>query len=284
VNDEGDFVNRGWRGWARIRKTRTDHFGFIRVYLRHPRSKLREASIMSSALQLENVSVPGRLQAASLVVEPGKLVGLVGPNGSGKSTLLSVAAGLLSSAAPGRVRWGADELDTIPMIERGRRAAWVPQEASFEFGFSVRSVVGQGRYAHGDDEAGVAEALARFDLERIAERPVNRLSGGERHRVLLARAWATQAPLQLWDEPLAALDPRHGLETLMLGRELTQAGRTLVFSLHDLRVAHCLDVVVVLHEGRLRAGGEPEKVLTPDLLREVFGVTARIEPGLTLFL
>jgi iron complex transport system ATP-binding protein len=239
---------------------------------------------MSSALSLENVSVPGRLATTSLAVETGKLVGLVGPNGSGKSTLLSVVAGLLPSATPGRVRWGADDLATIPMIERGRRAAWVPQEAMFEFGFTVRAVVGQGRFAHDDDEAGVEEALARFDLTRIAERPVNRLSGGERQRVLLARAWATAAPLQLWDEPLAALDPRHGLETLMLAREFTRGGGTVVFSLHDLRVAHCLDLVVVLHEGRLRAVGEPEKVLTPELLREVFGVTARLEPGLTLFL
>lgn len=239
---------------------------------------------MSAALSLENVSVPGRLHALSLSAGPGKLVGLVGPNGSGKSTLLRVAAGLLPSAAPGHVRWEGEALEKIPVPERGRRAAWVPQEARFEFGFSVRSVVGQARYAHGDDDQGVTEALERFDLREIAERPVDRLSGGERHRVLLARAWATGARLQLWDEPLAALDPRHALETLMLGRELTQSGRTLIFSLHDLRVAFCLDQVVVLHGGRLRAVGEPEKVLTPELLREVFGVTARLEPGLTLFL
>lgn len=238
----------------------------------------------AGALSLKNVAVPGRLHALSLEFSAGKMVGLVGPNGSGKSTLLSVAAGLLPPAAGGEVRWSGELLTGIPVIERGRRAAWVPQEARFEFGFSVRAVVGQGRYAHGDDTAGVAEALARFDLERIAERPVNRLSGGERHRVLLARAWATGAALQLWDEPLAALDPLHGLETLMLGRELTRGGRTLVFSLHDLRVAHCLDEVVVLHEGRLRAAGKPEEVLTTELLREVFGVTARVEPGLTLFL
>lgn len=245
---------------------------------------MSEKTIHAAALTLENVSIPGRLQPLSLRVEAGKLVGLVGPNGSGKSTLLSVAAGLLPSSAGGEVRWGADALADLPVIERGRRAAWVPQEANFEFGFSVRAVVGQGRYAHGDDETGVAEALGRFDLAGIAERPVNRLSGGERHRVLLARAWATGATLQLWDEPLAALDPRHALETLMLGRELTRGGRTLVFSLHDLRLAHCLDLVVVLHAGLLRAVGPPEAVLTPELLREVFGVNARLEPGLTLFL
>jgi iron complex transport system ATP-binding protein len=237
-----------------------------------------------AALSLENVSVAGRLSPLSLEVAAGQLVGLVGPNGSGKSTLLSVAAGLLPGGAGGVVRWGGGELSGIAPMERGRRAAWVPQEARFEFGFSVRSVVAQGRYAHGDDEDGVDEALARFDLAGIAERPVNQLSGGERHRVLIARAWATRAPLQLWDEPLAALDPRHGLETLVAARQLARGGRALVFSLHDLRVAHCLDLVVVMHAGRLRAVGKPADVLTPELLREVFGVTSRVEPGLTLFL
>ncbi len=237
-----------------------------------------------TALSLKNVSVAGRLSALSLEIAPGQLAGLVGPNGSGKSTLLAVAAGLLPAGPGGEVRWAGSDLAAIAPMERGRKAAWVPQEARFEFGFSVRTVVAQGRYAHGDDEAGVDEALARFDLAGIADRPVNQLSGGERHRVLIARAWATQAPLQLWDEPLAALDPRHGLEALMAARELARGGRSLVFSLHDLRVAHCLDLVVVMHAGRLRAAGRPQDVLTPELLREVFGVTARIEPGLTLFL
>jgi iron complex transport system ATP-binding protein len=235
-----------------------------------------------SALELKDVSVPGRLAPVSLALGPGQLAGLVGPNGSGKSTLLQAAGGLLPHT--GDVKWHGQPLASLPVNERGRLTAWVPQEAHFEFGFSVRSVVAQGRYAHGDDGQGVEAALARFDLTGLADRPVNRLSGGERHRVLLARALATGASIHLWDEPLAALDPRHALEVLMLGRGLTQAGSTIIFSLHDLRVAYCLDVVVVLHAGRLRAVGAPEEVLTPDLLLEVFGVQARREPGLSLFL
>lgn len=235
-----------------------------------------------SALTLNNVAVPGRLEPVSLQLGPGQLVGLVGPNGSGKSTLLQAAAGLLPHA--GDVRWHDRQLRDIPMLERGRLTAWVPQEVHFEFGFSVRAVVAQGRFAHGDDEHGVDATLARFDLTALADRPVNRLSGGERQRVLLARAVVTRADIQLWDEPLAALDPRHALEVLMLGRELTRAGGTLVFSLHDLRMAHCLDAVAVLDHGRLRAIGPPDQVLTPELLLDVFGVQARTEPGLTLFL
>lgn len=237
-----------------------------------------------NALTLRAVEVPGRLRVDELALPRGALVGLVGPNGSGKSTLLQVAAGLLPPGAGGAVEWGGEPLARVPMLDRGRRAAWVPQEAHFEFGFSVRSVVGQGRFAHGDDGAGVETALARLELGPLAGRPVNELSGGERHRVLLARALATEAPLQLWDEPLAALDPRHGLEVLKLARERADAGGTVVFSLHDLRVAHCLDYVVVLHAGRVRAAGRPEAVLTPGLLLEVFRVRVETAPGLSLFL
>lgn len=233
-----------------------------------------------NALDLVGVSVPDRLHKLSLALAPGTLAGLVGPNGSGKSTLLQIAAGLLPGG--GSVRWSGRSLGEIPIIDRGREAAWVPQEAQFEFGFTVRSVVAQGRYAHGDDEHGVEEILLRLDLMGLADRPVNRLSGGERHRVLLARALATQAPLQLWDEPLAALDVRHALEVLVLAGEIKRDSRTLLISLHDLRIAHCLDVVIVLHEGRLRAVGPPTTVLTPALLREVFGVRAEIAPGLVL--
>lgn len=232
------------------------------------------------ALELNGVSVPDRLHEVSLALPPGMVVGLVGPNGSGKSTLLQIAAGLLTGG--GSVCWSGRPLGEISVIDRGRLAAWVPQEAFFEFGFTVRSVVAQGRYAHGDDDHGVEQALARLDLMGLADRPVNRLSGGERHRVLLARALATEAPLQLWDEPLAALDVRHALEVLMLAGEIKQAGRTLFLSLHDLRIAHCLDMVIVLHEGRLRAAGPPTAVLTPALLREVFGVQAEIAPGLVV--
>jgi len=88
--------------------------------------------------------------------------------------------------------------------------------------------------------------------------------------------------LQFWDEPLAALDVRHALEVLVLAGEIKRAGHTLLLSLHDLRIAHCLDEIVVLHEGHLRAVGPPTTVLTPALLREVFGVRADIAPGLVL--
>jgi len=235
-----------------------------------------------SALTLKQVAVAHRLQPVDLELGPGQLVGLVGPNGSGKSTLLMSAAGLLPAA--GKVAWLNRPLASIPMLERGRMAAWVPQEAQFSFGFSVRSVVGQGRFAHGDDEKGVHAALADFDLTDLADRPVNQLSGGERQRVMLARSIVSEPQIHFWDEPLAALDVKHALQVLVLARQLTQAGATVLMSLHDLRLAMCLDRVIVLNEGKLRADGDPENVLSDDMLQAVFGVRVQKEGGWNLHL
>lgn len=238
------------------------------------------ATTSITALEVSGATVFNRITDVNITVAPGTLTGLVGPNGSGKSTLLQVAAGLLPTN--GETKWSDRLIEDIPAIERGRLTTWVPQEARFEFGFTVRSVVAQGRYAHGDDEHDIDGVLERFDLLTLAERPVNHLSGGERQRVLLARALVTDAKLQLWDEPLASLDVRHGLEVLVLARELADKGSTVLMSLHDLRVAHCLDSVIVMHKGHMRASGPPDEVLTPELLLEVFGVKARTTPGLTL--
>jgi iron complex transport system ATP-binding protein len=216
--------------------------------------------------------VSGRLEPVSLELGPGELVAVVGPNGAGKSTLIQALAGLLP--AHGLVEWNGQSLSRIPVAERGRQLAWVSQEAHFEFAFPVREVVAQGRYAWGDDLTGVAEALAEMDLTHLANRAATRLSGGERHRVGLARALATQAPIQLWDEPVAQLDVRHALEVLRLARRLADAGGTVVVSLHDLRAAYRFDRVLLLDRGRLLGNGEPHAVLTAPLIREVFRVEA----------
>jgi iron complex transport system ATP-binding protein len=207
-------------------------------------------------------------------------VAVVGPNGAGKSTLLQALAGLLP--ADGKVFWQGEELTRIPILDRGRRLAWVPQDFHAEFAFSVRDVVAQGRFAHGDQEHGVDLVLSKMDLSTLSDRPVTRLSGGERQRVLLGRALATEAPLQLWDEPLAQLDVRHALEVLSLARAQAEAGTTLVMTLHDLRLAERMDLVVVLDQGRLCGVGPAADVLTPEVLLEVFRVKARVLPGLTL--
>lgn len=238
------------------------------------------SALAESSLRGVGLAVPGRLEALDLILPPAALVAVVGPNGAGKSTLLQALAGLLP--AQGEVAWQGEDLRRIPVLDRGRRLAWVPQDFHAEFAFSVRDVVSQGRFAHGDEDQGVEEVLAKLDLSHLADRAVTRLSGGERQRVLLARALATGAPLQLWDEPLAQLDVRHALEVLHLAKGLAVAGATLVMTLHDLRLAECMDLVLVLDRGRLCAVGKPSEVLTPEVLLDVFRVKARVMPGLTL--
>ena len=225
-----------------------------------------------AALHAAALSVPGRLEAVSLDLGPGELVAVVGPNGAGTSTLIQALAGLLP--AQGTIHWNGQPLLRILITDRGRRLAWVGQEAHFEFAFPVREVVAQGRYAWQDDPSGVAEALAELDLTHLADRPATRLSGGERHRVGLARALATRAPIQLWDEPVAQLDVRHALEVMRLARRLADEGGTVLVSLHDLRAAYRFDRVLVLDQGRLVGNGRPHAVLTAPLIRTVFRVEA----------
>ena len=228
---------------------------------------------MSAALRARGLGVPGRLADVSVTFAAATLTAVVGPNGAGKSTLMQALAGLLK--AEGDIEWNGRPLRRIGFLERGRNLAWVGQESQADFAFPVREVVAQGRFAWGDDSAGVEEALATFDLASLADRPVTRLSGGERRRVFLARAIASGAPIQLWDEPTANLDVRHALEVQALARSLSRQGSTLLLSLHDIRAAYRFDRVLVLHQGRLAADGPPHEVLTAPLLREVFRVEAR---------
>ena len=233
---------------------------------------------MSAAIRVADLRVEGRLAGLSLELPEASLTAVVGPNGAGKSTLMQALAGLLK--AEGESAWGGQPLPRIAFLERGRRLAGVGQDSHADFAFPVREVVAQGRFAWGDDGAGVQAALQAFDLADLAERPVTRLSGGERRRVFLARALATGAPIQLWDEPTANLDVRHALEVHALARALAQRGSTVLLSLHDIRAAYRFDRVLVLHRGRLVADGSPHEVLTAPLIREVFRVEAKFVESL----
>jgi len=241
---------------------------------------LTEAMRKTPVLEAEGLTLGTRLRNLDVRLDAGCTVAVVGPNGAGKSTLLQVLAGLLQ--ARGRIRWHGRDLAHIPFLERGRTLTWLGQESHAEFGFPVRDVVAQGRHAWGDDDQGVEAALAALDLVHLAQRPITELSGGERRRVFLARALATGAPIQLWDEPTASLDVRHGLEVLKLARDLAAGGATLLVSLHDLRTAFRFDQVMVLDQGRMVGFGPPAAVLTAELIAAVFGVKAFPGQGLEL--
>lgn len=233
-----------------------------------------------SALACEGLTLGDRLKAVGFSLEAGRSMAVVGPNGAGKSTLLQVLAGLLP--AQGQVFWNGQSLAKIPFLIRGRTLAWLGQESHADFAFPVRDVVAQGRHPWNDDDHGVQEVMEILDIAHLARRPVTELSGGERRRVFLARALATGAPIQVWDEPTSNLDPRHALEVLDLAHRRAGKGSTVLVSLHDLRQAMAFDHVAVLDQGNLVALGAPHEILKPELIRAVFRVEARLSEGLHL--
>lgn len=236
---------------------------------------------MSPIVELTNVSVPGRLLPLNLTIDQPKMIAIVGPNGSGKSTLLQAMSGLID--AQGIVAWNGVPLKSIPVLQRAHTFSWVGTETLFQFPFTVEEVVRMGRFAFSDQEIN-EEIFSWLDLKEITKREVTRISSGERQRTVLARALATECTVQLWDEPLAQLDIRHQLEVLKLGRTLVDQNNTIFFSVHDLRIAHCMDLVIVLNYGKLEGFGPPESVLTPQVIERVFGVQSTLLPSMVLSL
>ena len=217
------------------------------------------------------------LDRVDLTVPAGERVALIGPNGSGKTTLLRALAGILRPDA-GTARPAAG----LTQRELARRVAFLPQEEHWEFPFPVEDVVACGRYAHApglfkeavEDHAAVDTALAAVGLAPLRTRLITELSGGERRRVVLARALAQRAPALLLDEPTTALDleHRHAVLTVLAG-----FSGTVVLATHDLdAAAAACERVIVLDAGRVVADGTPQAIITEALLRDVFHVTARV--------
>ncbi|GAA4135556.1 ABC transporter ATP-binding protein [Actinomadura keratinilytica] len=243
----------------------------------------------AAALDIDGVSFgyPGRrvLDRVSLRVRPGELVALVGLNGCGKSTLLRLAAGVLRPEA-GRVTVDGADMARLSRRAAARRVALLHQSAPAVPGLTVRQLVRQGRYAargplgmlRVGDDAVTVRAMRDVGVEAWADRPVEALSGGERQRVRLALALAQDTPVLLLDEPTTYLDLRHQLEVLRLVARLRAERRlTVLVVLHDLGLAaRFAERLVALRDGRVAAEGPPEQVVTPGLLREVFGVEGRV--------
>ncbi|MFJ6392487.1 ABC transporter ATP-binding protein [Streptomyces sp. NPDC091972] len=228
---------------------------------------------------------------AAITLRPGDVTALVGPNGSGKSTLLRTLARLQ------RARTGTLTLDTdaggpadglaLTAREFARRVALLTQGRPTPSGLTVRDIVEFGRYpyrgrwgrADPDGPAAVRHALALTDVEDLADRGAEHLSGGQLQRVWLASCLAQDTGVLLLDEPTTYLDLRYQVELLDLIRDLADGhGIAVGVVLHDLdQAAAVADRVALLHAGRIVADGTPAEVLTADRLSDVYGIRVDVD-------
>jgi iron complex transport system ATP-binding protein len=250
-----------------------------------------EDAIGAGAVKVEArgliVTLRGRqvLRGLDFTAQPGELTAVIGPNGAGKTTLLKVLAGLIAPAA-GTATLDGRSIGASDPSEIARQLAYLPQERIVHWALIARAVVALGRLPHrplgvgegAHDRTAVDAALKAMDAAHLAERPVPELSGGERARVLLARALAQEPRVLLADEPAAGLDPAHSLSLFRHLTALAAGGRTVVVALHDLSLAarFCHSIALV-HQGRTIAAGPPQAVLTPEHLAAAYGIRARFQ-------
>ncbi|MGE0734454.1 MAG: ABC transporter ATP-binding protein [Alphaproteobacteria bacterium] len=241
-----------------------------------------------SLLVARNISVSyddrRALDGVDFSLARGELVGLIGPNGAGKTSLVRALAGNLDYT--GDIAVDGVAFADLPRRERARRIAYLAQGAEATWPIPVARLVELGRLPYlgpfqkttDADREAIDRALIQADVAHLAARRVTHLSGGERMRVLLARALAVDAKILLADEPIASLDPLHQLTLMESLRARAKDGAGVVVVLHDLTLAAGLcDRLVLLHEGKVLAEGAPADVLSEAHLARAYGIDALIE-------
>lgn len=231
-----------------------------------------------------NIGSACLLKSASIRIRRGELVAILGPNGAGKTTLLRAMMGMVPVTS-GSVSLNGENCFAMSFAARARYVSYLPQIRPLAWPLSVRDVVSLGRFAHGvalgklqnTDYKAVESAIAACDLEALANRATDTLSGGEIARVHLARAIAAGAPLLVADEPTAALDPRHQLRIADLLRKFVDDGGGALVVLHDVSLAaRIADRLIWAVDGKVIADGTPAETLSTEMMADVYGVRAQI--------
>lgn len=217
------------------------------------------------------------LNVDQIKIEAGEIVGLIGPNGSGKTSLLRALLGMETQCK------GECNLWKMTAKSRSQYAGWLAQDRDISWDLSVAEIVALGRLpwqgafgrAHINDRLAIKSAADAMGIDAFMDRNIASLSGGERARVLIARLLAQQTKLIFADEPIAALDPAHQLQTMSLFAQRARAGQAVFVSIHDLGMAaRFCDRLVLLHEGEIKAIGDAKTVLSDINLEKYFSITA----------
>lgn len=221
------------------------------------------------------------LHNLSFSLNSGLFYGLIGPNGSGKTTLLDLMLGNLTPCS-GEVRFKDLEVTHYPRRELAKEIALVPQDFRINFDFTVFDVVMMGRHPHiprfanpsANDHDIVANVLAELEIDSLKDRLITQLSGGEKQRVIVARALAQNTPVLILDEATSSLDIQHSLQIFqVLKRRCQTHGASIIAAIHDLNfaAAYC-DSIILLNQGRLISIGPPQEVLSAERLHQVFTI------------
>jgi iron complex transport system ATP-binding protein len=244
---------------------------------------------MSMAVQTDNLAFAYKdkvvLDGVSLSVGKGEMVGILGPNGSGKTTLLKILSGVLPGK--GEIKINGKNIGSYGRRELSCLFAVVPQENHVSFPYTLAEIVLMGRASHHSSLAFESERdreVARRSMEltgvlSLSDRYLHELSGGEKQRVIIARALAQEPEILLLDEPSAFLDLKHQVHILEILRHLNREQKlTIVAALHDLNLAALFfPRLVILRDGKIYRDGTPVEILTEKTIDEVYGIRVRIE-------
>ena len=230
------------------------------------------------------------LKGISISLRKERMVGLLGANGAGKSTLLKILTGILNPKS-GRLLYGGKELTRLDKREIAKRIAYIPQDSTFGFPFSVQEVVLMGRapyvgrfeFERERDLQIAISAMETVGISHLKDRPITEISGGEKQLASLARALAQEPEVMVLDEPATFLDVKHKTRIMKLLRSLkSERGISVIAATHDVFSAlFYFDEIIMLKDGRIFAEGSVEEVLKQEVLTAVYGieVTVRRENG-----
>lgn len=221
------------------------------------------------------------LKNINLDVYAGEFIGLIGPNGAGKTTLLKSLNGI--NKCEGNIKLQETDIEELKDKEIALKIALMHQNTTVTFPFPAEEIVLMGRYPHlkrtqsmSSKDRGIAKKHMEFtDTYKLKHKPINQMSGGERQRVLFAKVLTQETDIILLDEPTASLDITHEEQIFKYSKELSLKGKTIIAAVHDLKIAakYCTKLVL-MSEGRIRAVGMPQDVLTSDNLKEAYKVNA----------